>query len=189
MEALNVAQFVPNVAEGQLPRLDELSTVNDDRDPQSLQINWPPRFTPDDADLFVHQEIAIGTLCVAVWRHLVMASKWPEWYPNAQNVRIMNDRHGQLQSDSTFVFDTSGRQIDATIYEFAPYRRLGWLGRGIGINVFHTWLLVPTSFGCQVVMEQVVKGPGAGWAGGRGVAAIPEGQELWLSRLRAISET
>jgi hypothetical protein len=54
---------------------------------RSHDIHWPRGFTPTDADLFAHSEIYIDACCQRVWRHIVEAARWPEWYPNSKGFR------------------------------------------------------------------------------------------------------
>jgi hypothetical protein len=83
-----------------------MSFVNDDVAKRSPDIHWPAGFSPDDADLFAHNEIFINAPCVTVWQHLVEAPKWPLWYSNSHDLHISNDRTGLLQQDSSFEFNT-----------------------------------------------------------------------------------
>ena len=151
-------------------------------------IHWPAGYTPGAADLFVHNERFINAAPSTVWRHLVEAPKWPEWYPNSQAVGLLTEPSDVLQKDSRFEFDTFGTHIAATIDEFEPERRLGWFGFGTDITAYHTWLLIPLAEGCQVVTEVVAKGPGAVAIREPDPEALYKGHDLWLSRLKQLSE-
>lgn len=153
-----------------------------------LDIHWPSGFTPDDADLFAHNEISIGAPCFAVWQHLVEAPKWPEWYPNAQQVKILHDLNGRLRPDAMFEFYTFGIDISAQVSEFEVNRRLAWFGDGDHIEAYHTWLLVPAAFGCQVVTEAVAKGREAIALREEDPDALKRGHQLWLRSLKQIAE-
>ena len=61
-------------------------TMNDDLANRSLDIHWPTGFKPTEADLFSHNELLINAFCERVWKHVVEATKWPEWYPNSKDV-------------------------------------------------------------------------------------------------------
>ena len=65
--------------------------MKDDLANRSLEIHWPNGFTPADADLFSHNELLINAPCERVWRHIVEATKWPQWYPNSSGVEILAD--------------------------------------------------------------------------------------------------
>jgi hypothetical protein len=154
---------------------------------RSADIHWPDGFTPEDADLYAHNEIFVSAPCATVWGHIVEAPKWPAWYPNAQNVRILGSGDA-LKADSHFAFDTFGIHIDARIGEYVAGRRIGWFGDGSAINAYHTWLLADAPGGCQVVTEEVAKGPGAIAIRRPDPAAMHKGHDLWLTRLKALSE-
>jgi len=154
---------------------------------RSHDIHWPTWFTPEDADLYAHNEILVAAPCTTVWRHIVEAPKWPSWYPNSQNVHILGGGDA-LQQDSRFIFDTFGIHIDAHVGEYASGTRIGWFGNGPNINAYHTWLLADAPGGCQVVTEEVAKGPGAIAIRKPDPAAMHKGHDLWLGRLKALSE-
>jgi hypothetical protein len=155
---------------------------------RSPEIHWPAGFSPDDADLFAHNEIFISAPCSRIWQLLVEAPKWPLWYPNSANVRILNDHHGLLQQGTEFEFDTFGLHIDAKISEFVPESRMGWFGKGTGIDAYHPWLFVPVSKGCRVVTEEVAKGPVAIEIRKTDPNGMHKGHDLWLSKLKSLSE-
>jgi hypothetical protein len=165
-------------------------SVNNDAAKRSPEIHWPAGLSPDDADLFAHNEILIKAPSSTVWQHIVAAQKWPEWYPNSHEVQIANDQGGGLKGDSKFEWSTFGLHIISTVHEFVPNSRLGWFGKGTGVDAvfYHTWLLVPTSDGCQVITEEVAKGPGAIAFRQSDPNALHKGHEVWLSSLKGISE-
>uniref|UniRef100_UPI00406CB3E2 hypothetical protein n=1 Tax=Inquilinus sp. OTU3971 TaxID=3043855 RepID=UPI00406CB3E2 len=66
--------------------------------------------------------------------------------------------------------------------------RIGWFGQATGIDAYHTWLLTPTSGGCQVITEEVVKGPGAVSLRNSDLAAMHKGHDVWLSTLKILAE-
>ena len=155
---------------------------------RSSDIHWPAGHTPADADLFAHNELLIDTSCSIVWQHLVEAKTWPEWYPNSHNVKLLNSPDGRLHHDTQFSWDTFGVHIDSRVHEFAVGRRLGWFGRGTGMDAYHTFLLVKAPAGCRVVTEEVVRGTGAVEFRKNDPNAMHRGHDLWLSSLKDVSE-
>ncbi len=145
-------------------------------------IHWPEGFTPQQADLFDHAELAVPAPCAAVWRALADAPRWPQWYPNADNVRL--EAGQELAAGRAFSWRTFGLEVDSQVHEFVPQQRLGWFGRAKGLDAYHTWLLVPQGQGCLVVTEEVVRGPGAVALREQQPRAMHEGHTLWLARLR-----
>ena len=71
-----------------------IMTMKDDLANRSPNIHWPEGFSPDKADLFSHNELIINAPCERVWKHIVVATKWPEWYPNSKDVRFVDGGPG-----------------------------------------------------------------------------------------------
>jgi hypothetical protein len=77
---------------------------------RSPDIHWPEGFSPDRADLFSHNELRIEASCERVWKHIVEATKWPQWYPNSKDVQIMgggDELNGGLRRASPGGFEQS----------------------------------------------------------------------------------
>ncbi len=164
------------------------ASVND-RAERSSEIHWPAGFSPDDSDLFAHNEIFIKAPSPTVWQHIVEAQKWPGWYPNSHDVQVENDQGGVLKADSKFEWSTFGLHITSTIHEFVPNNRLGWFGKRCRRRChLLPYLASSTSDGCQVVTEEVAKGPGAIAFRKSDPNALHRGHELWLSSLKLLSE-
>jgi Polyketide cyclase / dehydrase and lipid transport len=162
--------------------------MNGDMRARSLEIHWPPEFSPDNADVFAHHEVFIKAPVSLVWRHLVEAEKWPLWYPNARDVRILNNSGGALQEGVRFAWTTFGLAIQSRVFEFLPTSRLGWFGKGAGLDAYQAWLLIEKPRGCQVVMEKVMTGPGAIALHYSDPDALHRGYDLWNSSLKRIAE-
>jgi hypothetical protein len=162
--------------------------ATDDAAMRSPEIRWPEGFTPEDAELFAHNEIFIRAPRLRVWQHIIEAPKWPQWYPNAQDARIATGRLDVLQKGTRFAFDTLGLHIDGRVAEFIPESRLGWFGHGRGIDAYHAWLLIEFAGGCLVATEKVAKGATAVALRTADPDAIHKGHDLWLSTLKTISE-
>ena len=167
------------------------STIKEDLAKRSPDIHWPAGFSPGDAALFAHNEVFIKAPSATVWQHLVAAQNWPAWYPNAQDVKIANNRSGALQPDSIFEWSTFGLPITSFVHEFVPNSRLAWFGKSKGLDAvfYHTWYLVPTSDGCQMITEEAVQGPGAIAFRDKDPSAMHRGHEAWLNGLKQVSES
>jgi uncharacterized protein YndB with AHSA1/START domain len=165
-------------------------SMNNDVAKRSSEIHWPTGLSPDNADLFAHNEIFIKAPPSTVWRHMLEATKWPEWYANSHGVQIANDQNGTLKADSQFDWSTFGLHITSTVHEFVPNSRLGWFGKGAGVDAvfYHTWFLAQVRDGCQVVTEEVAKGPGAVTFRESDPNALHRSHEVWLTGLKLISE-
>ena len=103
-------------------------TMKDDLANRSTDIHWPPGFDPVKADLFSHNELFINASCERVWQHIIEAPKWPQWYPNSKDVRIVSDASSVLKDGIAFRWTTFGLPLESKIHEFVPYTRIGWYG-------------------------------------------------------------
>jgi hypothetical protein len=116
------------------------------------------------------------------------AQAWPSWYPNSQNVKLLNSPDGKLHEGTRFSWDTFGLHFESRVYGFVPNSRIGWFGDSSTTNGYHTYHLSKTNEGCHVVTEEVVKGPGAVELRKNRPEAMHEGHDLWLSNLKQRSE-
>ena len=167
----------------------EALTFNADGALRSQNIHWPDGFDPEQADLFAHNEIVIHASCEKVFANMADAQAWPSWYPNSQNVKLLNSPDGKLREGTQFSWDTFGLHFESRVHEFVPNSRIGWFGNSATTDGYHTYLLSKTNEGCHVVTEEVVKGPGAVELRKNRPQAMHEGHDLWLSNLKQRSET
>jgi uncharacterized protein YndB with AHSA1/START domain len=166
-------------------------SMKDDLANRSLDIHWPNGFTPADADLFSHNELHINAPCERVWRHIVEATKWPQWYPNSNGVEILADGGSELKDNTVFRWSTFGLPLESRINEFVPFSRIGWFGYAPGTtpSFYHTWYLKPEGDGCRVVTDEVGKGESAVQFRKTDEDAMHRGHDLWLARLKWVSES
>jgi uncharacterized protein YndB with AHSA1/START domain len=165
-------------------------TMKSDLVNRSPEIHWPEGFDPATADLFSHNELLIKATCERVWRHIVEAPKWPEWYPNSKDVRIVGDGETVLKEGTTFRWTTFGLPLESRINEFVPYTRIGWYGYAPGAapNFYHTWYLTPEGDDCLVVTDEVGKGRDAAHLRDTDESLMHRGHDLWLATLKWVSE-
>jgi uncharacterized protein YndB with AHSA1/START domain len=166
----------------------EALTFNSDGAQRSQDIRWPDGFHPEQADLFAHNEIVIHAPCEKVFANMVDAQAWPSWYPNSQNIKLLNSPDGKLHKGTRFSWDTFGLQFESRVHEFVPNRRIAWFGDSSSTNNYHAYLLSKTQEGCRVVTEEVVKGPGAVELRENRPQAMHDGHDLWLNALKQRSE-
>jgi len=164
------------------------SAPDNDLAMRSPEIHWPPGHSPAEADLFAHNELLINAPCATVWQHIVAAPDWPQWYPNAHDVRILGGGGGALRRGTSFAWNTFDLEVESKVDEFVPKARIGWFGKHVGLDAYHTWLLSPAPHGCQVVTEEVVKGPMAVAMRKSDPDAMHKGHDLWLGTLKKVSE-
>jgi uncharacterized protein YndB with AHSA1/START domain len=163
-------------------------TMKDDLAHRSRDIHWPTGFDPARADLFAHNELVIHAPCERVWQHIIDAAKWPEWYPNAKAVQIMNGT--VLGQGSVFRWTTFGLSIESKVNEFVPYTRIGWYGYAPGTapNFYHTWFLTQSGDSCSVVTDEVGIGKDAAHLRETDEGLMHRGHDLWLATLKWMSE-
>jgi hypothetical protein len=166
-----------------------IMTMRDDLANRARDIHWPTGFEPASADLFSHNELVINARCERVWQHIVDATRWPEWYPNSRDVRIVGGSP-VLAAGTIFRWTTFGLPLESRINEFVPYTRIGWFGYAPGTapSFYHTWYLQPDGPGCRVVTDEVGKGPDAAHLRNTDEGLMHRGHDLWLAGLRWVSE-
>jgi uncharacterized protein YndB with AHSA1/START domain len=168
-----------------------IMTMKDDLANRSLEIHWPPGFDPRKADLFSHNKLLINASCERVWQHIIEASKWPEWYPNSRDVRIVNDSSSVLRDGTVFRWTTFGLPLESKIREFVPFSRIGWYGcaPGSGPTFYHTWYLSRRGNGCLVATDEVGNGRDAANLRQTDEGLMHRGHDLWLATLRWVAES
>jgi uncharacterized protein YndB with AHSA1/START domain len=191
MMSLLVIAGAVNMARAQAPRskpADEALSFSSDGAQRAKDVHWPVGFLPEDADLFVHNEIVIDATCEKVFANMADAQAWPSWYPNSQNVKLLNSSDGKLHEGTRFSWDTNGHHVDSRVHEFVPNSRIGWFGDTPKAHGYHTYLLSKINGGCHIVTEEVSKGPGALELRRNRPQAMHEAHDLWLSNLKKRSE-
>jgi hypothetical protein len=165
-------------------------TTKDDLAHRSPEIKWPAGFTPDEADLFSHNEIHFNASCEKVWKHIVEAPKWPAWYPNSKDVRIAGGG-SVLMENSVFSWTTFNLPLESKINEFVPFTRIGWYGYSPGTppSFYHTWYLAADGDGCRVVTDEVGKGASAVHLRKTDESLMHRGHDLWLATLKWVAES
>ena len=165
-------------------------TMKDDLANRSTEIHWPAGFSPAEADLFSHNEGLINAPCERVWKHIVEATRWPEWYPNSKDVRIRGNGT-VLNESSVFTWTTFGLPIESKINEFVPFSRIGWFGSAAGAapSFYHTWYLTQTNDGCRVVTDEVGKGASAQQLRKTDEGLMHRGHDLWIATLKWVAES
>jgi len=155
-------------------------------------INWPERYRPENCAVHVVNELEMRDGPQAVWNHLVRASVWPSWYPNAANVVVHDTPDGKLFEGARFRWKTFGVTIDSVVEEFVPDERIAWSAKGFGLDVYHAWLIVPLPDGepgCKVITEETQNG----FMARLGHALRPDQMhafhQIWLEKLSRRART
>ena len=151
---------------------------------QPESINWPARYHPDASPVHVRNEILIPADVRQVWAWLCRAPLWPTWYPNSHRVRAADgSRLGDLALGSVFRWTTFSVPIESRVMECIPLQRLAWDARGVGLDVYHAWLLVPSNGGTLVITEESQHGWGARLVNFMFPHRMYEGHDVWLRSL------
>jgi len=121
-------------------------------------INWPAKHHPDNTSVHVVNTLDMDVSPEAAWNCLIRATEWPDWYPNAANVRILDTGKTSLDKGVKFRWTTFGMTITCTVEEFQPYERLAWSSKSFGMHVYHAWLFDTKPDGCRAVTEETQNG-------------------------------
>ncbi len=156
---------------------------------RSPDLQWPDSFAPERSDLFAHNEIFIKASPAVVFKHLQEVDKWPDWYPNAANIKVAEADDGTLKEGRAWRWEMSGMQIENNINEFKQDRHIAWFSSGNEQKSYQVWHLKPTSDGyCFIVTEESVYGPAAISLRRSDSAAVHKANERWIENLKKLSE-
>jgi len=120
-----------------------------------------------------------------VWRSLIDAGAWPEWYPNAANVTVYDAPDGRLFAGAKFRWKTFGVTINSRVEEFEPTTRIAWSACAFGLEVYHAWLITPKGEGCVVQTEETQHGFLARLGAFLRPGQMHKFHQIWLENLRA----
>ncbi|MET0282719.1 MAG: SRPBCC family protein [Steroidobacteraceae bacterium] len=167
----------------------ERSIMKEDLARRSHQIHWPGEFRPEDASLFSHNELHIEAPAEKIWRHLVDVERWPSWYPNSRNIRLLDDAV-KLGAEVRWRWTTYGFAMESRVDEYVPTHRLAWYGYSPGFApvFYHAWLLQPQGNGVHVVTELAGAGTVASEIRQADEGVMHRGHDLWLATLKWVSE-
>ena len=151
-------------------------------------MKWPTGFEPDNSSVFAHNEIAIAASPERVWRWLIRAANWPQWYSNSANVTFLSGASPDLASDTEFRWKTFGATVTSRVIVFDAPHELGWDARGV-LTAYHGWIIEPDgSGGCRVVTEETQNGlvPKIAWWYLRPM--LERGHQNWVESLKHVAE-
>jgi len=152
-------------------------------------ISFPEKYKPSKSAVFVRNEISINARKEDIWFWLTNATTWPEWYPNASNVKILDQKDNYLSDGSQFKWRTFNTNIESKVVEFKPCHRLAWVAKGYGLLAYHAWLIIPTVDGYKVITEETQQGwlpTIAKWFIKKG---LKKQHQIWLEGLKEKAET
>jgi uncharacterized protein YndB with AHSA1/START domain len=121
-------------------------------------IRWPDRHSPQNSPIHVVNELTMAAPAEAVWKVLIRAADWSNYYANASKVVIEGGRR-DLAAGARFTWKTFGVDLKSQVQEFEPSSRIAWLATAPLLEAYHAWLIEPLAGGgCRVVTEETQHG-------------------------------
>lgn len=146
---------------------------------------WPERFDPQKDSVFSYNEIMIPQFPPPiVFEVLVSAKKWPEFYPNANEIRILSNS-GKLEADTEFRWKTFATEQKSKVELFEQNVALGWSAESPGTHAFHRWILEPFNSGTRLITEECQNGITAWLDRFLMNPSLHAAHQLWLERLKS----
>lgn len=122
------------------------------------EIKFPEGYTPSISSVHVRNEINIKASAENIWFWLTNITTWPAWYANASDIQILNHEDKFLAGNTQFNWRTFNTNIKSEVKEYKSNQNLAWVAKGNGLLAYHSWLIVPTNSGCQVITEETQQG-------------------------------
>lgn len=122
------------------------------------EINWPDQYNPKNSAVHVVNSLQMESSIENIWDKLISATDWPDWYPNAANVRLHDTEKSKLELGTKFRWKTFGVTINCIVEEYEPFERLAWSSESRSMSVYHAWLITPNPQGCHVLTEETQNG-------------------------------
>lgn len=123
---------------------------------------WPEKFDPRISALYALNEVDVQASPETVWRLLVDAENWKNYFPPEDQVRIRSGE-AALELGTRFTRVTVGIPCSLVVEEYVPASRLAWStlvqGDHSGSSAYHGWVITPTGAGCHVLSEETQQGP------------------------------
>jgi len=124
----------------------------------SSAIRWPDRYSPRHSPVHVVNELTMAAPAEAVWKTLIRAADWSNYYANASKV-VIEGGGPDLFAGAQFTWKTFGVDLKTQVQEFEPHARIAWLATAPLLEAYHAWLIEPLADGgCRVVTEETQHG-------------------------------
>jgi len=118
------------------------------------KINWPVEFNPIKSNFYVQNEININADPKKVWKLLIEAKQWNQWYSGIQKIKFQDSTQKNLGLNVLVYWESMGQKLNNTIVEYQPFERLSWSFKEKNLQGCHAWIIIPTSFGCRVITAE-----------------------------------
>ncbi|UPW17037.1 SRPBCC domain-containing protein [Agarivorans sp. TSD2052] len=116
-------------------------------------IIWPDYYHPKNSQIHIKNQLDISASAEEIWHCLVHAPCWPTWKHSSTSVQIINGDGIELAKNAQFYWKTKRAAFKCTVVEFTPHKQLAWKGKMGAVDMYHAWLIEPTSKGCRVITE------------------------------------
>ncbi len=153
------------------------------------EINWPTGYLPEKATFAVRNEIDINAPPEVIWRLLIDAEDWTDWYDGASSFQMRRPESGPLGPDAEFEWKTMGFHFVSVIHEFDPPQRLAWESRRGSLKGYHAWLIEPTKQGSKVITAETQYGTLATLQKVFQPNKLHRLHDHWLDRLKTLAES
>jgi hypothetical protein len=150
--------------------------------PAAPRVRWPKEFRPLHTPLHVANEMTMEAETRAVWAVLTEPKRWPDIWPEAEEVTL--ERDAPLERGSRFSWRAFGMKMAAQVEEFVPEKRLAWKQTGFGIRAYHVWLLRERPDGTYVRTEESLDGFRPRWSRRLDQKTMQKAHQLWLEGLQ-----
>ena len=150
-------------------------------------MKWPAGFEPGKSSVYARNEIVIAASPERIWRWMIRAAGWPEWYSNSSSVEFLSGAPPELAPGTVFKWKTFGATITSRVITFDPPRELTWDAHGI-LSAVHGWTIEPAGAVCRVVTEETQNGilPKLAWWRLRPI--LERGHQTWVESLKRVAE-
>ena len=145
---------------------------------------WLPGYEPERAVHRIQTSLAIVAPARAVWKQLIGAAEWPNWFAMSKDV-LLPDGKAELESGMCFKWTIQGVQFESTIYQFEPFRRLSWRSSNPLISTCHIWALEERNGSTNVITDETQRGLLPTLLGFVVRQKLRKGQQTWLDSLAA----
>jgi len=158
-------------------------------DRSKTRVHWPADFGPEGVPTYAYNEIHSTAIPEAIFAWLARAPRWPSWYPNSADVKLLSFAGEDLQLGTHFSWTTFGVHVDTFVEEFVPPYRIAWRGYLMGSEVVHAWVFERDGARTRMITEEVQRGMVCLLAKEFFIKGLHENHQIWLENLAVQAET
>ncbi len=125
-------------------------------------VKFPSQYDPRTSAIYALNDIDVKAPPEVVWKLLVDALKWSDYFPPEDQVKILSGEP-ELALGTRYSRVTVGSLMNLVVTEHVPGRRISWAtvvdGDDTGSSAYHGWVITPIEGGCHVLSEETQQGP------------------------------